>query len=474
MAERSNTLFRIVVIGGGISGLTAAYRIHQRLSILGRPTELYVFEAAEQMGGVIQTIKHDGFLLEQGADGFLTEKPKALELAKDLGISRELLETRKGNRRSFVLHKGKLVPVPPGFFLIGPSRALPMVGTPLLSLKGKIRLFKEPFIPMQPQEDETLASFVRRRLGPEVLDRLAQPIVGGIYGADAEKLSLRATFPQFLEMENTGGVLRTLARSMHTATASGARYSLFATLKNGMQSFTDVLRDRLGRQTIRTGFNVTALVPTGTPVVWNIHLADKSILQAHAICLAMSAPAAALMTQSFDPALAGLLASIPYNDSMSAYFAYRRSDIAHPMDGFGFVVPESEKKSFNACTFVHQKYDGRCPKGTALIRAFVGGNTAARLWSNSDADLMTRMASELKSLLQISGPPLFTSIHRMRQAMPQYVLGHLQRVEQIEEQAAKWPNFVLAGNWGRGIGVPDCIDGAERASERLLAQALRY
>lgn len=463
----------MVIVGGGISGLAAAYRITQRQTVLGRPTELLLLDAGTHAGGYTQSTTHEGFLLENGADGFLTDKPRISQLCRELGITREMIQTEKTNRRSFIVFKGKLVPIPEGFYLLGPSKLLPILTSPLLTPAGKWRLLKEPFTPLQPMADETLASFVRRRMGIEVLERLAQPIAAGIYGADPEKLGMRATFPQFLEMERTsGGVLKGLSQKK-VSTASGARYELFASFRPGMQLLSAQLRERLG-DIVRTGYTVQSIAPVGNPPIWHLQLSDGQTLEAHAVLLALPAPAIASLTQGFDAELAGLLRGISYSDSMTVYFGFKESDITHPLNGFGLVVPEAERRNISACTFVHRKYAGRAPAGMALLRVFIGGATAARLWGLQDADIQTKALADLTQLLGIKGKPTLTRLQRLKASMPQYGMGHLDRVEKIDARVANWTNFIVTGNWGRGVGIPDSVENAERAAERLLALAMRY
>ena len=234
---------RVVVIGGGIAGLTATLRLNERLNILGKPYEVHLLEGSSRVGGVIATFKQDDFLLEAGPDSFISEKRRGVGLCQDLGILRDIIETNKEYRRSFIASQGRLLPIPDGFYLMAPAYLPPTLMSPLLSWRGKLRMLKEYGVPLQSNEDESVGSFVRRRLGDEVLTRLAQPLLSGIYSADPDKLSLRATFPQFLDMEKNGGVLRNIAKKAGTGVAesSGARYKLFVTLKNGLQSLVDTL-----------------------------------------------------------------------------------------------------------------------------------------------------------------------------------------------------------------------------------------
>lgn len=461
---------RVVVVGGGIAGMAAAHRLMERLNILGKPFEVQLLEASSRVGGTIATFQKNDFLLEAGPDSFISEKPRGVGLCQDLGIMREIVETNKNYRRSFIASKGRLYPIPDGFYLIAPAYLWPTLMSPLLSWKGKLRMLKEYGVPLQSPEDESLGSFVRRRLGNEVLTQLAQPLLSGIYSADPDKLSLRATFPQFLEMEKRGGVLRNLGKKAGTgvAEASGARYKLFVTLKSGMQTLVDTLSRKLGSQVIHTNTNVTGMQKSSSK--WILTFSDAQTMEADAVCIALPAPEIAQLASSFDSEIAAQVATVPYTDSMTANFALKESDIKNPLNGFGFVVPEIEKRSLSACTFVHRKFPGRAPKGHALLRAYAGGKTAAALWNQTDADIQSRLFSEMKTLLDITGTPLFSTLQRYRNALPQYPVGHLANLKGIDARVAQHRGLALAGNWRRGVGIPDCIESGEAAADNIVMQ----
>ena len=460
---------QVIVIGGGVAGLAAALRLRERLTILGKPYEVHLLEASGRVGGVIATFQKNDFLLEAGPDSFISEKRRGVGLCQDLGIMREIIETNKDHRRSLIAFKGHLHPVPDGFYLMAPSYIWPTLMSPLLSFKGKLRMFKEYGIPLQPQEDESVGSFVRRRLGDEVLTRLAQPLLSGIYSADPDKLSLRATFPQFLEMEKRGGVLRNLAKKTGAgvAEASGARYKLFVTLKSGMQSLVDTLAKKLG-PLVHLNVSVSQIEKSGSK--WRLTLNEGQTMEADAVCIALPAPGISRLASFFDSEVASLVGKIPYTDSITANFALKESDIKNPLNGFGFVVPEIEKRSLSACTFVHRKFPGRAPKGYALLRAYAGGKAAAALWNQSDADIQSRFFSDLKALLGITGTALFSTLQRYKNALPQYAVGHLDRLKEIDAKMAQHRGLALAGNWRRGVGVPDCIESGEDAADSIVMQ----
>jgi oxygen-dependent protoporphyrinogen oxidase len=454
---------RIVIIGGGITGLAAAYRLKKK----SPDTSIQVLEACSRPGGVLHTLRRDGYQMEGGPDCFLSDNPRVLELCRELGLSDELINTRTDHRRSFIVRGGQLHPIPEGFYLIAPSKLRPFLASPILSWRGKWRVLAEALLPGRPQTDESLASFVRRRLGQEALDWLAQPLLAGIYAADPETLSLQATFPQFLTMESNGGVLVGLAKQgSATRNASGARYSLFVSLRSGMQTLTDRLAKELSRETLRVGCPVQTIQKRQG--AWLIHFSNGGTLEADAVCLALPATHCARLLNDVDSELSGLLTSIPYSGSATIHYAYPEEAIRHPLDGSGFVMPHAEKRTVLACTFVHRKFDARVPAGYALLRAFVGGALQTDLLQLEDDELDRRVREDLETLLGIDQPPIFSQINRYPEAMPQYTLGHVRRALQFEESVLGLPGLALAGNWLHGVGIPDCIESGERAADRLV------
>ena len=338
------------------------------------------------------------------------------------------------------------------------------------------------------EADESLAQFVRRRFGNEALERIAQPMVGGIYTADPERLSLRATMPRFLEMERThGSVIRALRQANGRADlkresdTSGARYSLFLSFDRGMQVLTDSLQQRIeangaqGQTSIRLNTTVASLTREPTepgsnhPGKWKLRTSDNETFVADAVCLALPAYVSSRLLSETEPQLAGELSEIPYASSATVNLAYQRADIPHPLDGFGFVVPFIEKRSLMACTFSSVKFSGRAPQGQVLLRAFVGGALQPELAELSEAELVSRVRADLRDLLGIERAPLFAEVNKWERSMPQYHVGHLERVERIEARLASLPGLVLAGNAYSGPGIPDCIRSGERAADLIEA-----
>ena len=452
---------RVIIVGGGLTGLAAAHRLRTH-------SEIHLIEASNRLGGILHTTHRDGFILEGGPDCFLSEKLPAMELCRELGLLDQLISTRSEHRRSFIVRDGHLIPIPEGFYLLAPSRLKPFLSSPLLSWRGKWRVLADALIPSHPQPEESLASFVRRRLGKEALDWLAQPILAGIYAADPETLSLRATFPQFVEMEEKHGSVLVGLKKRDTATkqASGARYSLFASLKDGMQALTDRLEKSLEGVQIRRGTSLKKLEKTKDG--WRLSLSNGSSLEADAVILALPAYRCAEFVRNTHAELAETLEAIPYSGSVTINLAYKDSDIPHPLEGFGFVTPHAENRMTLACTFVHRKFTGRAPSGHALLRAFLGGTLQEKLLNLDDTELEGLARADLKDLLGITRAPLFAVTQRWPRSMPQYTLGHIQRVLKIEESLLGLPGLAMAGNWLRGVGIPDSIESGQRAADALL------
>jgi oxygen-dependent protoporphyrinogen oxidase len=468
----------VVIVGAGISGLAAAFELQERAKAAGVPLKLTILESRPRIGGAIWTEEIDGFLCEGGADSFITNKPWAVDLCHKLGLSDELMETDTTNRRSFVLRKGKLMPVPEGFVLMAPNRAWPVLATPILSWKAKLRLMLEPFIPRrQPGgEDESLASFVKRRLGSEVLERLVQPLVGGIYTANPNELSLRSTMPQFIEMEAKHGSLlraslwpRKEKKSIDKS-ASGARYGLFLTLKGGMGRLLDKLAEVLPAGSIRLDSPVRRLCHDETGQKWKLELLSGESIIADGVILAAEAHASARLVDELDTTLARHLRSIPYASSAIALVGFDKSQISHPLNGFGMVVPASENRRVLAISFTSVKLPSRAPAGKVLLRVFVGGAMQPELYDLPDEEIKKIVLEETADMLGTSGPPSLYRLARHGRAMPQYTLGHQDRVRQIEEQLAHHHGLVIASNALSGVGVPDCVRTARLAVQKLASQ----
>lgn len=498
---------RIAVVGGGVTGLATAHRLLELAREQGREIELTLLEGSPRLGGAIGTVRRDGFVLELGPDSMITDKPWGLALARCLGLDDQLIGTQEKHRRSFVVRNGKLAPVPEGFQLLAPSKFGPLVTTSIFSPLGKLRMALDLVIPPKPPTaDESLGSFVLRRLGREALERIAQPMIAGIYGADPMQLSLRATLPRFLDMERehgsvirgmwarmgkgpkgkeASGVKPQVSGSPNTRTpehlntpsapntqhptpntqtgVSGARYGLFVSFREGMQTLIDALVARIPEECVRVGARVEGLERRDT--AWTLTLAGGEKLEADAVVLALPAYRSAELVAHLDARLAELLGGVHYASAATMTLCYRRQDVPHPLDGFGFVVPAKERLTLLGCTFTQVKYANRAPEGYALLRVFLGGEVVER---KSEAEWQQLVRADLQKLVGVTAEPLFTQTWSGSRCMPHYYVGHLERVEEMEARTAAIRGLEIAGNAFRGVGIPDSVHSGEQAAERLL------
>lgn len=474
MTESTVTKKRVAVVGGGISGLAAAHRVHE----LAPDVELLLLEAAPRLGGVLETVRTDGYLIERGADNFITTPAWGIDLCRRVGLGDQLLQTNHEHRHAFVVCRGRLRRIPEGFVIMAPSRIWPVVTTPILSPWGKLRMAWEYFIPKRQEEgDESLASFVTRRFGRETYDRLVQPLIGGIYTGDPTKLSVRSTMPRFQDMERDhGSLIRAVWKQASKPKSqmqggSGARYSMFMTLRDGISSLIDTLAARLPAGAVRTSTPVTRLA-RDLAGGWQLTTggARPETLHCDAVVLAPKAPAAARLMAEIHPQLADQLASITHASCSIVSLGYRREQISHPMDGFGFVVPQVENRKVLSGSFSSVKYPGRAPEGSALVRAFIGGEMQPELAALPDDQLVAIAHAELGQLLGISGAPNMVLISRYEQAMPQYYVGHGERIRQVEAALEQLPGLYFTGNAFGGVGIPFCIYKSEKVAEKVAGR----
>ncbi len=458
----------VVIIGGGITGLSAAWYL-QKAGV-----RCALLEQSRRWGGKIRTEQVDGygdtpFVVEAGPDSFLTQKPWALELALELGLAARLLGTNDHQRNTFVLNRGRLTPLPEGVMLIVPTKFRPFVTSPLISWAGKLRLAQEWFLPARTDDaDESLADFVRRRLGDEVLDKLAEPLLAGIYNTEAEKQSLLATFPRFREIEKKHGSLTRgmLAAQQQRKSAPPSPYSIFTSFKSGMIELVDGLLSRLdGDLHLNTGVKS---ITRNADDTYTLLLSDNSRLKTDHLILTTPAYVTARLLGDVCDLAADMLADIRYVSTGTISLAYKRADISHPLHGFGVVIPRSEKRPINAITWSSTKFNHRAPEGHALLRVFFGGSRTPESFDLSDDDLLRTVQAELRALMGIDAAPLFTRINRWREANPQYDVGHLDRIDALE--AALPPGIHVAGSAYRGIGVPDCVHQAKITAAKVAEQ----
>lgn len=460
----------VVVVGGGIAGLSAAYEL------LRRGADVTVVEAAPRFGGKIETVRRDGFVLEAGPDSFVTRKPRALELVRELGLEDRLLATRPEDRRVHLLHRGRLTELPDGLAMVAPTRLGPFLKTPLLSWRGKLRAGLDLVLPARRSaDDESLGAFVRRRLGPEMLERLVGPLLAGIHSTDADDLSLRSTFPLFAEIERThGSLIRGLraerSRRDRHPSATSARVSL----ENGLEELVTALVTRLEEEGahLLCGRPVRSLIAPGDGPgegSWRITLGGDETRTADAVVLATPARAAAALMEKTRPKLAWELRQLRAATTVTVSLAYRRADLPAPLDAYGFVVPRSEGRWITACTYTSTKLDHRCPPDHVLLRAFLGGpagedGLGREAWVDDD-EMVRRVRDDLGSILGIAARPTTTEVRRFDAGSPQYEVGHGERVARLEEMTG--PGLALAGSAYHGVGIPDCVASGARAAEEL-------
>jgi len=489
---RISPIHRVAVIGGGIAGLAAAYRLTE----LNPQGELILVETRPRLGGVLSTVHEQGFEVEQSVDNFITTVPWGINLCKRLGLADQLVQTNPAYRRTFVVRRGRLHRLPDGFLMMAPTRLWPLAVTPILSPLGKLRAALEYFIPPSEDDaDESMAGFVRRRLGREVFDRLVEPLVSAVYAADLEKLSVLATLSRFREMErNHGSLIRAMRHQMknrpQAGAESGARYSMFVTLEAGLVSLVDAIRSKLPPEAVHLNCTATRIERCGDG--WRIWTAENtdtpeggaattppetafsaatSSFTCDAVILAAPSPVTAALLRPLDNALADDLASISHSGTAIVSFGFTSEQIGHPMDGMGVVVPKIENSPILACSFSSRKYPHRAPEGMELLRVFVGGASRPELATMADESLKTMVLGELTKLLRIHGEPVYCNVAHWPDTMPQYHVGHRELVARIESRAAVLPNLYLAGNAYHGVGLPDCVHSGELAAERALGAA---
>ncbi len=462
---------RLAVIGGGISGLTAAYRLRKLLP----HAQLDLFEASERLGGVLLTRRAEGLLIECGADSFFNKLPAAVELCRELGLGDEIIPTNEEPRRALILHDEQLHRVPEGFVQMRPEKYGPMLSTRLLSWRGKLRLLAERLI-SSPKElanadyDESVASFATRRLGSEVFERMVQPLLAGVYTADPYQLSVAATMPTAFEAERQyGSLIRAAlaARKSNASADSGARYGSFVTLRNGLDRLIKALADHTPNMNIHLNTPITKLTPTANQR-WTVSQSPEIETPFDGVIVALPAPRATQLLAKTDALLGDSLRKIPYASSAVAVLVYRRDQISDPLDGFGMVVPSVEGRQIVAASYSSVKFPGRAPSDRVLIRVFVGGALQPELLAKSDDEIVQLAMTELSEILGIRDEPLRADLVRWEEKMPQYHVGHMQLVDGIESLVAKHQGLELAGNAYRGVGIPQCVQSGNSAAQRLV------
>src|SRR5580692_3693351 len=460
-------MIRIGIIGGGISGLTAAFTLEDHRQ--AGAVEYTLYESSPRLGGVLRTEQIQRCVVEAGPDSFLTEKPWAADLCRTLGLGDQLIGSNDAQRKTYILVNGRLVPIPDGLMFLVPTKILPTALSPLFSWTTKLRMARELFHPPRAAEaDESVASLVERHYGAEMVDRLADPLLSGIYGGEAASLSVRAVLARFAEMECTHG---SLGRAMLAAKRKMPRSRkkpappLFTSLKNGMQQLPETLVQKLNRDSLLTNTRVASVqLEAG---VWTVSAGIKSD-RFNAIILAVPALVAAQLLSLSSSELSAELAAISYSSSITVGLGYGRDIRQSLPPGFGFLIPRSEGKRLLAATFVHNKFPHRAPDDRALLRCFFAGSNAENIWQLFDDAIIAVARNELQQTLGLRAEPLFARVYTWKSAMAQYGVGHLERLDRIERLRQNLPKLALAGNGYRGIGIPDCIRSGQDAAKQVL------
>ena len=465
-----SSIFDVAIIGGGIAGLSTAWYLQQGAQKSGLNVRYALLEESDRWGGHIRTERVDDFVIEGGPDSFITQKPHGLQLVRELGLENRLLGTNDQMRQVYVLNRGKVTPMPDGVLLIVPTKLMPFALSPLISPLGKLRMGMDLFIaPKRDGADETLADFVRRRLGSEALDKIAEPLLSGIYNSEAEKQSLLATFPRFRALEEqygslTRGMLAS-RRNGHQAQSSGnGKISAFASLRGGTEEMVSALIAQLkGDLRLRTAVRKISRDENGRYVVAT---QDGSPIRAKALVLATPAFVAADLLRDVAPNVARNLQALRYVSTGTISLAYRAADIRKPLNGFGVVVPRSERRPINAITLSSIKFSQRAPEGFALLRVFFGGSRSPQSMELDDDALLNAVRAQLRELLGIESAPLFHRIYRWQRSNAQYDVGHLDRVSNLEKELPA--GLYLTGSAYRGVGIPDCIKQSQDTAKQII------
>ncbi|MBN2847488.1 MAG: protoporphyrinogen oxidase [Coriobacteriia bacterium] len=480
-----------IIIGGGAAGLGAAYKV-RRAAAAGHEVDCILIERNDRLGGKLATdivTDPEGgeYVIDGGSDAFVSTKPAVARIARMLGLADAMVPAREENKRTLVVKGPRLVELPDGIMMFAPTKLVPLATTRLYSWPAKFRMALDLVLPPKVRwasgetardHDETLESFVVRRMGRESLDRLAEPLVGGVHASDPREMSLAATFPNFLEMEQEFGSLirgflaerkrREEFRKKHPPKPGAKPWAFFNTFYRGMQQLTDGMADAVGRECIITGAAVTAVVHDSG--VWRVTLDDGRTLEGDAVIVATEAWAAEPLVRQADRAIADLLATIPCSSSATVPMAFRAEYFPGDTNWFGILSPIVEDRPLLAVTLSSSKWPDRAPEGRVLLRGFIGGPRNQHLLEASDADLIETVRAQIVDLLgmRADAQPVFASVYRWNGGMPQYTLGHLDRVDEIERLAAAVPGFALAGGAYRGVGIPNCIESGERAVTKVL------
>lgn len=463
----------VAVIGGGVTGLAAAYRLLRK-----RPgLRVTLYEASDRLGGIIRTEQADGFIIEGGPDSFLSAKPQAVALSTELGLNTRFQWPNDANRGSFLLRNGALHPMPEGLTGLIPTQFAPMLRTRLLSPWGKLRMVLDLVKPPMPGDaDETLQHFIERRLGREAYRNLIEPLMAGIYSGDGAELSLAATFPQLRTAERLhGGLIKGVLAARREAQLRPVGQQVrrgFVTFPTGMHELPDALRDHIGRDggTIRLGHRVDRVTRQGDgPFVLMVSgPSGQERIEVAGVVIATPARASASLLGDLAPDAAVAMAQIPQVSTALIALGYREGPGATAPEGFGYLVPRAEGRRVKAMTWLSSKWEGRAPEGHFLVRAFVGRSGEQEILQQPDETLVGIVRNEMRETIGVTAAPVLSRVYRAVNAQPQFTLGHPGRVERIEAAVARVPGLAVAGNMFRGVGIPDSIGTAEQAAWSIL------
>jgi oxygen-dependent protoporphyrinogen oxidase len=440
-----------LVIGGGITGLSAAWRAQT----LSKTTEITVLEKGHRFGGKILTEHRDGFVLEAGADGFLARKPAGIDLCYELGIKDLLREQVPRQSRSFVMRGHKLHPLPEGFSGLVPTNLQALIETPLLSEAGKRRALEESAIPARRDEqDESVSQFMTRRFGKEVFDALIEPLLAGIHAGDASCISMKAAFPHLRDLE------RRQASPIHG--------SPFVTFTGGMEALVQTLSRSLIERGVRVMMGTEASSIKRRGDAWRVELSRIDSIDADAVIVTASSARAAGLLDGVDKELGDTLAEIPCSSTAVIHLGFRQDDVGHELDGYGYLIPRIEGSDLLACTWSSSKWEGRAPSGMILLRLYAGRYGGSDILRKGDQDLTALAVAELRDTMGITALPIFSRVFRWPDAMPQYTLGHPVRMRKIEKRRTTLGSIFLAGASYEGVGIPDCIESGFRAAREAM------
>jgi len=463
---------KIAIIGAGISGLSAAYYLNSLSKDESFDIEIDIFEKSGQAGGNISTKIENGFVIEEGADSFITSKPWGIDLCEKLGIEEQLISTNVSNRKTYIYFDQKLNELPEGFFLMAPSNIEAFEKSTFFSAEGKKRILKELELdPLIDDGDESLESFILRRFGTELLEKVAQPLIGGIYTGDPAKLSVKAILPEFVDFEKQyGSIIKGISNKYGSSdiskTESGARYGLFVSFKNGLSVLISSIIKAMPDVNIHYNSSVNEVLKSKD--TWLLHTESGCEIETDAVIMAGPSFVSSKLLSNTDKKLSGLLNEIRYESSIVVNLVFEKSKSADLPKGFGVVIPNTEKMNLIACSFSSHKFSNRAPKDYEIIRCFLGGAFNQNVLGLKDSEIMKLVLEDLNTLFNIESEPFNSFIYRYPNSMPQYILGYNELLDKINEELRKYPLLSLSGNAYGGIGIPDSIKSGKDAAQYIF------